>query len=234
MKIGRRPSGIDQPFFADAEIDRIAVEELTNADLLPLRPEPIRIERFVERRFRISSVTYEDLPATILGYTQFGRRGVEAVYVSRALSEDGSCVAERRISSTLAHEAGHGLLHAHLFARDSFPTELFANDEDITPSRILCRDNPVARSKHPVYDGRWWEYQANLMIGALLIPKPLALTVIGSHLTATGQLGMLTLSEGRRGAVARELAELFDVNIPVAAIRLAALCLPVSPEQLTL
>ncbi len=214
-------------------MDRIAVEELLSTGLLPSKPEPIRIERFVEKRFGLASVFYEELPVTVLGYTQFGTKGVEAIFVSRALSEESSRVAERRINSTLAHEAGHGLLHAYLFILDSFPTELFENDGDISPVRILCRDN-AAIPKRSAYDGRWWEYQANRMIGALLLPKPLVLAAVAPHLAPSGQLGTPTLPESHRGRAVHELAELFDVNTPVAEIRLATLCPPGSIDQLTL
>ena len=233
MKIIKRSGRTDQPYFTDSEIDRVAVEELSGAGLLPSSAVPIRIERFVEKRFRLERVSYEDLPATVLGYTQFGSKGVEAVFVSRALVEEGNRVAERRVNSTLAHEAGHGLLHAHLFMLQSFPTGLFDDDKDVSPSRILCRDNPTA-SKRAAYDGRWWEYQANRMIGALLLPKPLVLAAIGPHLVAAGQLGTPTLQNGQRGKAARELADLFDVNLQVADIRLATLCPPASVDQLTL
>lgn len=233
MKTIKRSRRAEQPFFTSTEIDRIAVEELLGVALLPSKPEPIRIERFVEKRFGLARVSYEELPATVLGYTQFSTKGVEAVFVSRALAEDGSRVAERRINSTLAHEAGHGLLHAYLFMLDSFPTGLFENDRDVTPARILCRDNPDV-PKRPAYDGHWWEYQANRMIGALLLPKPLVLAAIGPHLAPSGQLGTPILPESHRGEAARELAELFDVNRPVAEIRLATLCPPGSVEQLTL
>lgn len=233
MKSIRRSHRTEQPFFSDAEIDRIAVEELMHVALLPSKPEPIRIERFVEKRFGLTGVRYEELPATVLGYTQFGNTGVQAVFVSRALSEEGSRVAERRLNSTLAHEAGHGLLHAYLFMLDSFPTELFENNKDVTPARILCRDN-IGEPKRPAYDGRWWEYQANRMIGALLLPKPLALAALEPHLSPSGQLGVPTLTDIQRGKAARELADVFDVNTPVAEIRLAGLCPPVSVDQLTL
>lgn len=233
MRTIKRFRHTEQPFFTDAEIDRIGVEELMGVNLLPSRPEPIRIERFVEKRFGLSRVSYEDLPASVLGYTEFGSNGVQAVFVSRSLSEEGSRVAERRVNSTLAHEAGHGLLHAYLFMLDSFPTGLFENDKDVTPAKILCRDDPPV-AKRSTYDGRWWEYQANRMIGALLLPKPLALAALEPYLSPVGQLGVPTLSDTRRGIAARKLAELFDVNTPVAEIRLAGLCPRSSVDQLTL
>jgi hypothetical protein len=233
MKSVKRLGHSERPYFTDTEIDRIAVEELMRVNLLPSRAEPIRVERFIEKRFDLARVCYEDLPPRVLGYTQFSSKGVEAVYVSRVLSEEGTRVAERRINSTLAHEAGHGLLHAYLFMLDGFPMGLFENDKDVTEARILCRDNPAV-PKRPLYDGRWWEYQANRMIGSLLLPKPLALAAIEPHLAASGQLGVRTLPEDRRGKAAHELAEIFDVNTPVAEIRLASLCPPVSADQLTL
>jgi hypothetical protein len=232
--ISRKGSGMpERPFFKDSDLDRMAVEELSGSSLLPSQPAPVRIERFVERRFELSAVCYEDLPTNVLGYTQFGHRGVDAIFVSRTLSEEGSRVAERRINSTLAHEAGHGLLHAYLFRLDSFPTALFGDNGDVTPARILCRDNPSTPGRS-AYDGRWWEYQANQMIGALLMPKPLVLAALEPHWVGTGQLGAQSLRDEHRPIVVRELAELFDVNRSVAEIRLDALCPRVSSDQLIL
>src|SRR5713226_7829376 len=72
---------------------------------------------------------YDDLPQQILGYTQFGPRGVERIVVSRRLAEEDSDVARRRDRATLAHEAGHGLLHAHLFALETSPLLLFESGD---------------------------------------------------------------------------------------------------------
>ena len=72
--------------------------------------KPIRVDRFIEKRYRIVP-QYEDILDGILGFTRFGAKGPEEVVVSRSLSEEGSRVAERRMNSTLAHEAGHMLLH---------------------------------------------------------------------------------------------------------------------------
>lgn len=215
--------GATQPFFTDPHMDRIAIEALQSVNLLPSSPEPIRIERFVERRFNLGGVMYDDLPANVLGYTQFGRHGVEAVFVSRALADIGTRIAERRINSTLAHESGHGLLHAHLFTLDSFPLELFGRG-DVTSVRILCRDESSNEASQRHYDGRWWEFQANRMIGCLLMPKPLVLTAIEPHLSSSGSLGVPMLPNTDRERVARVLTDVFDVNLPVAQMRLDTLC----------
>ncbi|MFN2397822.1 MAG: hypothetical protein ABR543_04150 [Gemmatimonadaceae bacterium] len=74
----------DRPYFADHTMERIATDELQAVGLLPASPEAIRIERFVEKRFSLSCVRYEPLERGVLGYTQFGPSGVEAIIVSYA------------------------------------------------------------------------------------------------------------------------------------------------------
>ena len=126
-------------------------------------PEAIRIDRFIEKRFRVSP-QYEDLPAGVLGFTKFGKNGVRAVVISAALDAEGGKVAERRVRTTLAHEAGHGLLHAYLFALDEIPLHLF-DDDSHSGHQILCRDVQGEEQKSDRYDGRWWEFQANRAMG---------------------------------------------------------------------
>ena len=58
----------------------------------------------------------------------FGTAGPTRIVVDRGLAEFDSIVAERRISTTLAHEAGHCLFHAHLFAATQSSTGLFTED----------------------------------------------------------------------------------------------------------
>jgi hypothetical protein len=91
--------------------------------------------------------------------------------VARVLADEGTAPAERRINTTLAHEAGHCLLHGHLFAMEASPITLFGADAvaNSTGSKILCRDG----QRVGFYDGKWWEYQANQAIGALLLPRKL-------------------------------------------------------------
>ena len=234
MKTFRQGAFANRPFFTDDEMERTATEELRAAELLPSSPSAIRIERFVEKRFGSSCVRYEALDRGILGYTQFGPSGVEAIIVSRALSEDGSRVAERRINTTLAHEAGHGLLHAHLFMLDSFPISLFDSAEDVTQTRILCRDDTDPSERPRRYDGRWWEFQANRLMGALLLPRPLVHTCLEGLLVREGALGAGLLLDGFRPTAAGLLSEVFDVNPAVAKIRIDTLYPKRDSSQLTL
>lgn len=221
------------------EIESMALDELRKASLLPDAPAPTRVERFIEKRFKVVP-SYEDLPAGVLGFTRFGSNGVAEVVVSRSLSEEGTRAAERRVSSTLAHEVGHMLLHGHLFAlaHATGTTRLLGDDVDGANRKILCRDEaPSSRPPAPArrgYDGRWWEYQANMMIGPFLLPGPLVRRAIDAMLSAGGSLGIRTLAPDRRDEAAAHLANVFDVNPAVARIRVDELY-PASPEgQLSL
>ena len=116
MKPFRSGPSSKQPYFTHSQIDQICCDELRNEGLLPNSPEPIRIDRFIEKRFKVSP-TYEDLPDGVLGFTRFGKNRVKAVVISAALDAEGGKVAERRVRTTMAHEGGHGLLHAPFRAR---------------------------------------------------------------------------------------------------------------------
>src|ERR1035437_511747 len=172
MKTYRSKSGPfpEQPFYKLSDIESICVDELQKVDLFPSTPSPIRIDRFIEKRFKIKP-TYDALPDGLLGFTRFGKMGVEEIVVSQSLDDEGTKPAERRLRTTLAHEGGHGLLHAHLFVLDTSPNSLF--DGQLAPDapKILCREGGVSgisegAPRRPPY--QWWEFQANQAMGALL------------------------------------------------------------------
>lgn len=212
---------IQRPFFRQEEIEELCLAELKKADLLPAKPEPIRIDRFIEIKFGISPI-YEDLEDGILGFTKFGKNGVEKVYVTSSLDEEGTVVAERRVRTTLAHEAGHGLLHAHLFVLGKGIPTLFNNEQPDEPT-ILCREVASIPTSSNKYDGRWWEYQANKAMGCLLLPKPLVEIAIAKFFKSEGLLGAKKLGLYEREEAVTELSEIFDVNPIVARLRLEEL-----------
>jgi hypothetical protein len=214
MKYVRASTGPlrERPFYETRDIERICSDVLTAVNLLPTNPEPIRIERFIEQHFRIRP-TYDDLADGLLGYTEFGEKGVTAIHVARSLSERGDR-ADRVLSSTLAHEAGHGLLQGFLFGLEG-TLPLFERDPDVTETTILCRKKGRAG-----YDGRWWEVQANLAIGALLLPRKLLDRALDGFLTPAGTLGLYTLPSINRPAAIGLLADLFHVTEIVAELRL--------------
>jgi hypothetical protein len=215
----------ERPFFKPTEIERICTDALREVGLYPTKLEPVRIERFIEKHFKVTPV-YESLPDGVLGYTQFGPQGVEAVVVARSLSEDDSKVSRRRINTTLGHEAGHGLLHAHLFALAAENLgSLFGGELEGNGHQIMCRDGAK---------GRWHEVQANMVMGAILLPRPLVLQAVAPLLVARGALGENRLEDTNRSVAIRQVSDVFDVNPIVAQIRLGEMFPPGKTGQLSL
>ena len=236
MKTYRTTTGpfAERPYYKDEEIESICGEELRTAELYPAIPGPVRIDRFIEKRFG-TPPRYEDLDEGILGFTIFGPKGVQGVIVAKALDDDGGRPAERRIRTTLAHEAGHGLLHAHLFCLNGGIRPLFGDFTDPNKPKVLCRDVPVvAQFKKQGYDGRWWEFQANRTIGPLLLPRPLVQAALEPLLVTRGSLGSKGLDPSRREEAIKTLTDLFDVNPVVAKIRLQELYPEGQERQLSL
>lgn len=222
MKTYRTTAGpfTERPYYKDEEIETICTDELRAVGLYPATPGPVRIDRFIEKRFGVTP-RYEDLAENILGFTVFSAKGVQDFVVARALEEEGNKTADRRIRTTLAHEAGHGLLHTHLFLLGKGSRPLFGDFTNQDNPRVLCKDVPVtAGFKKPGYDGRWWEFQANRTIGPLLLPRPLAQDALEPFLVALGSLGSKGLNPSRREEGVQTLADLFNVNPVVARIRL--------------
>jgi len=200
---------------------------------LPNKPGPISIDRFIEKHFQVR-IIFEKLPSGILGYTEFGPKGVVAVHVAEPA--DCTPAAERRVSSTLAHEGGHGLMHAHLFALGDDHKTLFGSDPDVSATKVLCRDGEteLARPKgQRTYDGRWWEFQANRAIGALLLPQSLFLSFMEAFTERRGTFGAPFLPDQRRTEAIRAAAETFDVNPAAAKVRVD-MFFPAGSQQLTL
>ena len=207
-----------RPYFTSQQIESICEDALRSVDLMPDQPASVRIERFVEKRFKICP-DYVDLPEGVLGYTAFTASGPSRMVVSRSLVDASSKTSERRINTTLAHESGHCLLHAYLFALAELPAGLFPRD-NIEPDvpKILCRDEAV-----DAYDGKWWEFQANASIGPLLLPEHLLADALIPFLEPQGLLGIPVLLDERRRSAEQAVSETFDVNPIAARIRLQQL-----------
>ena len=224
-------------YYTDEEIENTCSDELRAVGLLPATPEPIRIGRFIEKKFGVTP-EYDNLPEGMLGCTKFGPKGVQAIVVSRALSEEGTRGSERLLDTTLAHEGGHGLFHAHLFALGRPPQSLFDPEESQSNwTRILCREDAVLnthRSTQHAYSGKWWEFQANRAIGGLLLPRQLVAQCLEEVLVARGTLGSKVLPQDRREQAVRLVSETFNVNPVVARIRIDMLYPAGAEAQLTL
>ena len=208
-------------YFEDlGEIDKICLEALTSQSLLPSEPAPIRIERFVEKQFK-APLRYEDLGPEHLGCTIFNSSGaVEAILVSRLLEEQNTIPARRRVRSTIAHEAGHGLLHGSLFIEgNSALNDALGEKQRL----ILCRSEDILVDAQGSYAGRWWEFQANQAIGSLLLPSLLMNAFLNQSGIKHSSLGRSILTPAQREALVKKAAVIFDVNPIVVRIRLDSL-----------
>ena len=218
MRKVRTPSGPFpfQLYFEDlGEIDEICLEALKRQSLLPSGPAPIRIERFVEKEFK-TPLRYEDLGPDNLGCTIFNSSGaVEAILVSRSLEEQNTTPARRRVRSTVAHEAGHGLLHGSLF--------IDSPDLGENQRRILCRSEDILVETQRSYRGRWWEFQANQAIGSLLLPRLLMNAFLDQSGIELDFSVNRTLTPVQYESLAKKAAVIFDVNPIVVRIRLDSL-----------
>jgi hypothetical protein len=216
---GKQGPFSERPYFEGKEIDSTCIDELQKVGLYPEVPGPIRVDRFIEKRFEITP-SYEDLGDGVLGVTKFGPKGVQEIVVARALDEEKSKAAERRVRATLAHEAGHGLFHAYLFLLASLDRPLFGDFSNPQAPKILCRDVLDGATRRPGYNGRWWEFQANQAIGGLLMPRPLVQKALEPLLIEVGLLGVKSLNTDNRQKAISLLADIFEVNPIVSKIRL--------------
>lgn len=216
MKISKATSGPyrERIHYTTSELEELTAEELRNHQLLPAKPAPINIDLYVEQRFMVPR--YDDLPPTLLGYTEFGPNGPTEIVLNQELASDPSPVAKRRMRATIAHEAGHALLHPILYLDTGQTTLLSSAPEQ---PRIMCKETDLHRTQ---YDGKWWEYQANLAMGMLLLPKALTLTSLEPYLTKTG-LGIRTMDPHNITRASRALSDTFDINPKAAKIRIAQL-----------
>lgn len=233
MKTYRSSTGqfSERPFYTDEDVERMCGDALKLNGLMPTQPEKVRIDRFVEKHFKIG-ISYESLiDDGVLGYTKFGQKGVVSVHIDDPV--DRTVSAERRVRSTLAHEAGHGLMHTHLFCTEFNHRGLFGSDPDVSQEKVLCRDGD-ATSQRSGYAGRWWELQANMAIGALLMPRELLIIAVEPYLEGTGFFQMVSLKEGRREEAVRATSDIFDVNPAVARIRIEKIFKKNNSRQLTL
>lgn len=206
-------------FFTSNQIDQICAQALKDVSLLPEAPAPVRIDRFLEKKFGITH-EYMELPSEVLGFTRFDGSGPDGVFINMMLDADSNTAVQRRLKSTLAHEAGHILLHTDLFLEPpAVQLSLLATVRE--KPKILCRDkSELSFGRNPTYNGMWWEYQANMVIGSLLMPLELVRLAVKPYLKSCGILKRELLRVEDRENVRFKLSEIFDVNPAVAKIRI--------------
>lgn len=209
-------------YFEASEIEALCSEALMRARLLPATPRPVRIDRFVEKFFR-AEVRAVAMDSGSMGAIRFNGAGqVLAVYVSEEVENDTTDHGRRRFRSTVAHEAGHGLLHGRLFAEKLLNDEaqpdlgIVRSGDDVHYEGFVSQgeivDNPGRRYS-------WWEFQANMAMSCLLLPWKLITAAaepfrdMYAGVAPTARDAVVELAANR-------LAETFDVNPVMVRFRL--------------
>jgi hypothetical protein len=178
----------------------------------------VEIEAFVERHLKATLDQYAELPADVLGLTEFRSHRPPHIRINRDLTESALdsdwCPpgVEGRWRATVAHEGAHILLHRMLVEGDPAQTALF-DDTHAGPSALLrCLKRDVG---YRTRASDWREVQANRGMAALLMPKRIFVKVARQELTDTSSAGI--------DAATRQLATRFAVSREAASIRLHAL-----------
>jgi len=208
-------------YLHENRIEDVCRTALSAVDLMPSSPGPIRIDRFIFLRFGIEE-EFKSLPEHIMGCAKFTRQGLKRIIINRQLAEEESMVSRVRVRSTLAHEAGHGLFHTDLFVEKlnvESAGQLFGEEtgifESVDKDGFLCRAEAGMQSV-PKFE--WWEYQANLAMAALLLPKHLLIEAARAELPRV--LSGPGSFEDRVAAAERQLSTLFFVSRRMISIRL--------------
>jgi Zn-dependent peptidase ImmA (M78 family) len=222
----------DWPMHCEGELEEMVARALMkHRGVLPAEPGPISIDRLIEEMFGFNE-TYEDLGPGILGEIRFGIEDRPlGIRIARRLGDidpaNPSIDHERRL--TLSHECGHGLAHSKLFAdklrRERDPRfKQFRTEE----TRIVCHERDInsgtARPAVRSSSDDWLEWEANYLMGALLLPRDLVLSFVRPWLTGrVDGIAPRRLPAGRRSFAIAATATAFQVGEEIAARRLSTL-----------
>jgi len=173
-------------YIPDKHIERAALQALVDTRLMPTCPSKVEIEKFCDRKWGAPE-DYRDLGPDYLGRATFRITGLASIEVNARLEEDKSRVGVCRLRSTTAHEIGHGVLHEAMFVdKIKFDQEQMTLFAEVERQRKPADQTVIATRPNTIDSGRppfeWWEYQANLFMAEILMPKPLFLEVVNARL----------------------------------------------------
>jgi hypothetical protein len=234
MRQYRTPSGEERVFYEPSEIESMMESELRKAKLMPTESAPVvQLEPFIERHLKVKLDQYAQLEPAVLGLTEFFEGKPPRISINKDLT--GSAVDDGesppgvlgRWRATVAHEAGHVLLHCSLFEFAVGNMNLFgagAPGEGGGRRLHRCLKRDVAHSG----GGDWREVQANQAMAALLMPKSLFPKLARQHIEGAFP-GHERIPFGGEERIAALLAPVVQVSKQAARIRLTTLGL-VAPQ----
>jgi hypothetical protein len=166
---------LKRSFIPTKRIESQCIDALCQHNLLPKEPGPVRVDRLLEKKWGIVE-NYITLPHGVLGAAGFDRRGLRQVAISDEFDGSADITTERRGRATIAHELGHGLLHEELwqeYFEAAAQPDLFGASATAPVEGSLvqmCRDATINAINFENSYFQWWEFQANLAMGFLLVP----------------------------------------------------------------
>jgi Zn-dependent peptidase ImmA (M78 family) len=241
MKGYNTPYGIfySRPYYSTNCMEEMSAEALAKAGIADDEPSEIPIEDVLEDCMGIAA-EYSPLPADVMGCATFYPEGLAMVEIHENLSATGDDLTlDRRRRATIAHELGHGLAHTHLYVqRFAFDREQADYDPSLLQrAHIACRTSDIREVGNKPAGGSsysWIEWQANYLMGALIVPRRALLR----HLEVwTGpQNGVCSprLPASARAEAQESVAETFHVSRQLAGIRLDGLFPEQTDDQLDL
>ena len=236
MKEYRSATGERRLWFEENEIEWLMEDELRKAGLFPCLADPVvDLESLLEIHLGVKLDVHAVLDDDVLGVTEFlgGRKPLVSInkhLTSRAEIEEAPNRTLGRWRATMAHEAGHVVLHQALvevpFEQGTFFVDT-TRDSGSSLFRCLKRDVSFSRGN---YD--WKEVQANRGMAALLMPakvfRELVLDVVKADnfddpwmripRTGTPEFSGLLLNLSQRCEVSQEAARIRLESLGLARI----------------
>jgi len=214
-------------------------------------PGVLDVEHFLEC-YASAEMDYKDLThdQSILGMTVFNNCCI-SVYENGKETEiqvdEGTILIDnsllendqlRRGRFTLGHEASHWILHRRIFMVNKNQLLLFNDLEGEKQPLIKCRitDIECAGKKRLVTDDDWIEWQANCMASALLMPRKAFTKAVKGKFKSVGirdgyyLMGTDSVMDWWVDGLAYDLADIFEVSVTAAKIRLKNLGLIIKPS----
>ena len=239
MKEYRSATGERRLWFEESEIEWMMEDELRRAGLFPRLTDPaVDLESLLELHLGVKLDVHAVLDDDVLGVTQFlgGKKPLVSInkdLTFRAETEEASSGILGRWRATLAHEAGHVVLHRALvevpFEQGSFFPETTKEPGNFL-LRCLKRDVSFSRGN---YD--WKEVQANRGMAALLMParvcRELVMDIVKADKSDDLCLKMPETGSTEFSDLILELSKRCEVSQEAARIRLESLGLARLSEE---
>ena len=232
MKDYRSPNGERRLWFEDHEIEEIMTDELERSGMMPNSTAlAVDIEAFLELHLSVKLDLYSELGANLLGVSGFAAGLRPIVKISRTLTTQaherlapGGIIGRWR--ATLAHEAGHVILHRRLVDVPRAQGLLFppCGDSQAEPVVTQCFERHIWFARGT---GDWKEVQANQGMASLLMPSGPFVTVtreiVGAQATDDLLVHIPAADTRAYSDLVRELSLRCQVSREAARIRLNTL-----------